>query len=386
MRITPHILFAAGGTGGHVYPAIAIADALRQRIPEAQIQFAGTRNRMEWKAVPKAGYEMHPVAAVGLDRARLHRNLALPFKLTRSLAESYAIVRRFDPDVAVGTGGYVSGPVLLAASLAGKPILVQEQNAWPGLTNRFLGKRAARIHVAFEAARAHFPSDRCACSGNPVRKELAETDPERARRRYALPAGAFVIAVFGGSLGSRAINEAMARHIDVLLRDESVHVLWQSGRRYFDEMRARVPAHPRLHLMEYVDRMDQAYAAADLVACRSGALTCSELAVTGTPSILIPSPNVTEDHQTHNARSMVAGGAAEMIAESMMDQALPEAIARLREHPGMLQDMANAARALARPAAADHIAADVLRLAGFPPPAREGTNAPSATDGQSMQD
>lgn len=386
MRSVPHILFAAGGTGGHVYPAIAIADALRQQIPEAQVQFAGTRNRMEWKAVPKAGYEMHPVAAVGLDRARLHRNLALPFKLTRSMAESYALVRRFDPDVAVGTGGYVSGPVLLAASLVGKPILVQEQNAWPGLTNRFLGKRAARIHVAFDAARAHFPPDRCACSGNPVRKELAETDPEDARRRYALPAEAFVLAVFGGSLGSRAINEAIVGHIDALLADKSVHVLWQSGRRYFDEMRSRVPHHSRLRLMEYVDRMDQAYAAADLVVCRSGALTCSELAITGTPAILVPSPNVTEDHQTHNARSMAAGGAAELVPESTMDERLPEAIARLRKRPERLRDMANAARALARPAAADRIAADVLRLAGFAPPAGEGASVPSPGDGPAMQD
>ena len=386
MRPVPHILFAAGGTGGHVYPAIAIADALRQRIPEARVRFAGTRERMEWKAVPEAGYEIHPVAAVGLDRARLHRNLALPLKLTRSLAESYALVRRFDPDVAVGTGGYVSGPALLAASLVGKPILVQEQNAWPGLTNRLLGKRAARIHVAFDAARAHFPPDRCACSGNPVRKELAETDPKAARQQYALPAEAFVIAVFGGSLGSRAINEAIARHIDVLLRDASVHVLWQSGRRYFDEMRARVPERPRLRLMKYVDRMDQAYAAADLVVCRSGALTCSELAITGTPAILIPSPNVTEDHQTHNARGMAAAGAAEMISESKMDEALPEAIARLRKRPETLRDMANAARALARPDAADRIADDVLRLAGFAPPEGAGANAPSPSNGPATQD
>ena len=386
MRPAPHILFAAGGTGGHVYPAIAIADALRRRVPDAQIRFAGTRRRIEWKAAPRAGYEVHPVAAVGLDRVRRLRNLALPFALTRSLVQSYALVRRLDPDVAVGTGGYVSGPVLLAASLIGKPILVQEQNAWPGLTNRLLGRRAARIHVAFDAARKHFPSDRCACSGNPVRKELAETDRTSARRRYGVPDGAFALAVFGGSLGSRAINEAMARHAPTLLRDESVHVVWQTGPRYFDEMRARVPEHPRLRLMEYVDRMDQAYAAADLAVCRSGALTCSELAITGTPSILIPSPNVAEDHQTHNARSMAAGGAAEMIPESRMDPALPEAIGRLRKHPGMLRDMAKAASALARPDAADRIADDVLRLAGFSPAAREGAPEAPPPDGQATPD
>lgn len=364
MRYAPNILFAAGGTGGHVYPAIAVADALRRRSPDAHIRFAGTRNRMEWRAVPNAGYEIYPITAVGLHRAELHRNLALPFKLARSMAESHALVRKFNPDVAVGTGGYVSGPVLLAASLSGKPIVVQEQNAWPGLTNRLLGKRAATIHVAFDEARRHFPSDRCLSSGNPVRKELVAADPEESRRDYELPGGAFVIAVFGGSLGSRAINEAMARSLETLLGDASVHVIWQSGRRYFDEVRSRVPAHPRVQLTQYVDRMDRAYAAADLVLCRSGALTCSELATTGTPSLLIPSPNVAEDHQTHNARSMVAAGAAEMIPESMI-HTLPEAISRLREQPDLLRDMSKAALDLARPDAADRIAGDVLRLAGF---------------------
>ncbi len=374
MRSAPNILFAAGGTGGHVYPAIAVADALRRRIPDAHIRFAGTRNRMEWEAVPKAGYEMYPITAAGLHRTRPYRNLALPFKLVRSMVESHTLVRRFDPDVAVGTGGYVSGPVLLAASMVGKPIVVQEQNAYPGLTNRLLGKRAATVHVAFEEARKHFPSDRCLCSGNPVRQELVAVDPEESRRGYELPAEAFVIAVFGGSLGSRAINEVMVRNLETLLRDESVHVIWQSGRRYFEEMRSRVPSHPRLRLLEYVDRMDRAYAAADLVVCRSGALTCSELAITGTPSILIPSPNVAEDHQTHNARSMVAAGAAEMIPESSMVHALPEAIDRLRMRPELLRDMSKAVLDLARPGAADRIASDVLRLAGFTAEAKTDEN------------
>ncbi|MXW63425.1 MAG: undecaprenyldiphospho-muramoylpentapeptide beta-N-acetylglucosaminyltransferase [Bacteroidetes bacterium SB0662_bin_6] len=383
MSAAPNILFAAGGTGGHVYPAIAVADALRRRIPDAHIRFAGTRNRMEWRTVPEAGYEIYPVTAAGLHRAQLYRNLALPFRLARSMAESHALVRKFNPDVAVGTGGYVSGPVLLAASLAGKPIVVQEQNAWPGLTNRLLGKRAAAIHVAFEEARQHFPSDRCLSSGNPVREELVAADREGSRRDYELPAGAFLIAVFGGSLGSRAINEVIAGNLETVLADESVHVIWQSGRRYFDEMRSRVPAHARLRLLEYVDRMDRAYAAADLVVCRSGALTCSELAITGTPAILIPSPNVAEDHQTHNARSMVAAGAAEMISESMI-HTLPEAINRLRERPELLRDMSKAALDLARPDAADRIAGDVLRLAGFAEETKEGDNESTRISRQAM--
>jgi UDP-N-acetylglucosamine--N-acetylmuramyl-(pentapeptide) pyrophosphoryl-undecaprenol N-acetylglucosamine transferase len=365
MADAPNILFAGGGTGGHVYPAIAIADAIRRHMPAASIAFAGTRDRMEWEAVPKAGYDIYPITVSGLHRNQPLRNVSLPYKLARSLVESRTLVRKLDPDVAVGTGGYVSGPVLFAASLAGTPLVLQEQNAYAGLTNRLLGRRATRIHVAFLEAKKYLPADRCVLSGNPTRMELLACDAAEGRAHYGVPPDAFVLAVLGGSLGSRAINEAVAHGIETVLRDESTHVLWQSGRQYFEALRARVPEHPRLRLLEYIDHMDLTYAAADLAVCRAGAITCSELMVTGTPSILVPSPNVAEDHQTYNARSMAGAGAAVMISEDDMKDRLLATVSELRNAPARLAEMSRAARQIARPEAADTIARDVLQVAGF---------------------
>lgn len=367
MSTTPRILFAGGGTGGHVYPAVAIADAIRRIHPDAAVEFAGTRDRMEWEAVPKAGFKIHPISISGFHRRQPLRNLALPFKLAKSMRESLSLVKVFQPDVAVGTGGYVSGPVLLAASLKGVPIVIQEQNAYAGLTNRMLGKRAKRIHVAFVEAKDYLPPERCVYSGNPTRRELVSAERTEGRTHYGIPAESFVLAILGGSLGSRAINEAVLTHSETLLEDSSVFVIWQSGQRYFDEMHERVSEHARLRLLQYIDRMDLTYAAADLVLSRSGAITCSELMVTGTPSLLVPSPNVAEDHQTLNARSMVNSGAAVLLPETELQSGLMEAFRRLRSDPKKLKSMSDAARQIARPNAADNIAADVLSIAGFKP-------------------
>lgn len=378
MADAPRILFAGGGTGGHVYPAIAIADAVKRLSPGAEIEFAGTRAKMEWEAVPKAGYRIHPITISGLHRGQPWRNVALPLKVVKSLLESRRLVREFNPHVAVGTGGYVSGPVLMAASLAGRPILIQEQNAFAGMTNKLLGKRAARIHVAFEEAKRYFPPGRSILSGNPTRRELLEADPAGARRHFDFEPGQFVIAVFGGSLGSRAINEAMIEHVNDLLSDDQIGIIWQTGKQYFDRVRRLVRPNPRLRLLQYVDRMDLAYAAADLAICRAGAITCSELMVTGTPSILVPSPNVAEDHQTHNARSMQSAGAAVLLPEAEMQDRLLDVVLGLRGDEERLAEMGRAARRIARPDAADRIARDVLSLAGFEPDP-ETSNQQSAT-------
>lgn len=360
---SPRILFAGGGTGGHVYPAIAIADAIRRIEPDAIIEFAGTRDRMEWEAVPKAGFKIHPISISGFYRGQPMRNLTLPLKIAKSMKESFALVREFQPDVAVGTGGYVSGPVLLAASLKGVPIVIQEQNAYAGLTNRLLGKRAQRIHVAFVEAKDYLPSGRCVYSGNPIRRELLLAEAEEGLDHYGIPPYSFVLAVLGGSLGSRAINEAVARNMESLLQEENVFVIWQSGKQYFEEMRERVAEHPRLRLLEYIDRMDLTYAAADLAVSRSGAITCTELMVTGTPSILVPSPNVAEDHQTHNARSMANSGAAVLLPETELEARLAAEFNELRKNPKRLREMSEAALQIARPKAAEEIAEDVLLLA-----------------------
>ncbi|RMF53032.1 MAG: UDP-N-acetylglucosamine--N-acetylmuramyl-(pentapeptide) pyrophosphoryl-undecaprenol N-acetylglucosamine transferase, partial [Bacteroidetes bacterium] len=273
MEQGPRILFAGGGTGGHVYPALAIAEAVRRLAPEAAIAFAGTRERLEWEVVPKAGYPIHPITVVGLQRRLTPANLLFPVKLVQGLVQSRRLVRDFDPDVVVGTGGFVAGPVLLAASQLGRPIILQEQNAFAGMTNRLLARRAAEIHIAFPEARQAFPPEKCVLSGNPTRAELATADPDEARRFFDVPEGAAVVLAFGGSLGSLALNTALERHLDALLADEHVVVLWQTGDRYFDRLQARVPAHPRLRLMRYIDRMDLAYAAADVALCRAGAIT-----------------------------------------------------------------------------------------------------------------
>ena len=359
----PHILIAGGGTGGHVYPAIAIADAIRAQAPEARVVFAGTQDRLEARAVPDAGYALHPITVSGFQRGWSMKNLTFPVKLMKGLVQSWRLVGTLNPDVAVGTGGYVAGPVLLAAWMQGRPLLVQEQNAYAGVTNRLLALVAARIHLAFEEAKEWVPADRATVSGNPTRAALQTTTRADARAALGLPDDARVLLVVGGSLGSKALNDAMEQHHDTLLSDETVHVIWQTGSRYDDAIHERVDSHPRLHVQAYIDRMDHAYAAADLALCRAGALTCSELMVTGTPAVLVPSPNVVADHQTKNARSMEAQGAARVLPEAELETRLAEVVRTLLTDAAARGAMADAARTMARPDAAETIADDALALA-----------------------
>ena len=359
----PHILIAGGGTGGHVYPAIAIADAIRARRPEARVVFAGTNDRLEATAVPDAGYALHHITVSGFQRDLSLRNLSFPVQLAKGLMQSWRLVGAIEPDVAVGTGGYVSGPVLLAARLRGCPIVIQEQNAYAGVTNRLLSLLASRIHLAFPDARDWVPAGRATVSGNPTRKSLTQVDVSEARDVLGIPADARVLLVLGGSLGSAAINGAIEANLETVLEDENIHVIWQTGSRYYDDIHKRVPEHPRLRVLKYINRMDRAYAATDLALCRAGAITCSELMVTGTPAILVPSPNVVADHQTRNARAMKRAGAAEVLPESdLTDQLADHVLALLADH-NTRRRMADAARREARPGAADDIAADILALA-----------------------
>ncbi len=365
MQRAPRILFAGGGTGGHVYPAIAIANAVRELESEAAIAFAGTREHLEWTAVPKAGYAIHPITVSGFHRKQPMRNIGLPAKLARGLVQSLALVRDFDADAAVGTGGYVSGPVLMAAHMRKRPIVVQEQNAYAGITNKLLSRRASQIHIAFPEARQWFPEEKCRISGNPTRAELLTADAARARAELGVPDGARVLFVFGGSLGSQALNAAMDRWVQRYASQEGLFLLWQTGKLYFDRIRRRVADHPRLRLMKFVHRMDLAYAAADLVLCRAGAIACSELLVTGTPAVLVPSPNVASDHQTLNARSMEALGAAVYVSEDKLESAMARLVPELLADESRRSAMAAMARRAGSPDAAKRIARDVLRLAGW---------------------
>ncbi|MGD8414136.1 MAG: undecaprenyldiphospho-muramoylpentapeptide beta-N-acetylglucosaminyltransferase [Candidatus Latescibacterota bacterium] len=358
----PTILFAGGGTGGHVYPAIAIADAVRSLEPNASIAFAGTKERLEWTAVPKAGYPIHPITVSGFQRSLSPRNLTFPFKLLKGLAESWSLVGRLNPDVVVGTGGYVSGPVLWTASLRKRPTLIQEQNAYAGVTNRLLAKGASRIHIAFSEAKAYFPPEKCVESGNPVRESLRSVDRPEARRHFEIPSDARVVFVFGGSLGSAILNTAVSDQLEAILGDGSTWLIWQTGRKHFDAIEAEV-SHERLRLLAYVDRMDFAYAAADIVVSRAGAITCSELMLTGTPAVLVPARALAEDHQTKNAKALADRGAAILLAEPELDE-LSSTLAGVLAEGDRLASMSETLRSLAKPDAARDIAKDVLGLVG----------------------
>lgn len=363
----PRVLFACGGTGGHVYPAIAIADAVRRQRPDAAISFAGTRNRMEWEAVPKAGYPIQAVTVSGFQRSlsasAIAKNLAFPFKLVKGLFESWRLVGGFNPDVVVGTGGYASGPVGLAASVRGRSLVLQEQNAYAGATNKLLASRADTVFLAFEAAEPYFDGAETRLSGNPVRQDLVEVDQAEARAHWDIPQDAHVLLAMGGSLGAGPINGALKLHLDTILEDPRAVVIWAAGKRYYDTLVKAVPQHDRLRLVPYLDRMDLAYAAADLAVCRSGAITCSELAVTGTPSVLVPSPNVTADHQTKNALALVEAGAAALLRETDLDAQFDDIVLPLLHNDAARDAMSAAALAIARPDAADTIATAVLALA-----------------------
>jgi UDP-N-acetylglucosamine--N-acetylmuramyl-(pentapeptide) pyrophosphoryl-undecaprenol N-acetylglucosamine transferase len=383
------VLFACGGTGGHVYPAIAIADAVREIAPQAAVAFAGTRDRIEWEAVPKAGYAIHPITVSGFQRGlspeALARNAAFPFKLAKGMVESVRLIGNFDPDVVVGTGGYASGPVGLAASLRGRTLVIQEQNAYAGATNKLLAPRADAVFLAFEAARAFFPdAGTVEAAGNPVRQALAEASGAEAREHFGIPPGARVLLAMGGSLGAGPINGALKVHLGAVLASGDgasgeTFVIWAAGKRYYDALRTAVPEHDRLRLVPYLDRMDLAYAAADLALCRSGAITCSELAVTGTPSVLVPSPNVTADHQTKNARALADAGAAVLLPEADLDARFDADVIALLGAPALLDQMRRKALASARPDAAAEIARAVVALAdGRPLPDRGPGQAPAS--------
>ncbi len=363
------IIISGGGTGGHIFPAIAIADAVRRARPDAEFLFVGAQGRMEMERVPQAGYRI-----VGLDIAGLRRgwswssfrqNLALPFKIWRSLQQAKRVVKDFQPDVVIGTGGYASWAVLHVTQRMGIPTLVQEQNSYAGITNRLLGWRAARICVAYEGMERYFPAERIVLTGSPVRADLRNVAAKRAEGLafYHLADDRKTIAILGGSLGARTMNEAVAHSADLLAQHPEVQVLWQCGRLYEARYRNSAAAQlPNVQIMAFVERMDLLYAAADVVIARAGAMTISELAVAEKAAILVPSPNVAEDHQTRNARALVDKGAALWVPDAeAVERLMPEALALLQT-PQRLSALRENIRQLARPHAADDIAREVLRL------------------------
>ncbi|HRG89062.1 MAG TPA: undecaprenyldiphospho-muramoylpentapeptide beta-N-acetylglucosaminyltransferase [Chitinophagales bacterium] len=316
-------IISGGGTGGHIFPAIAIANALKKKDPSAEILFVGANGRMEMEKVPQAGYEIKGLNIAGFQRGSIIKNLTLPFKLAGSMLSSVNIVRQFKPDVAIGVGGYASGPLLRAASLLGVPTVIQEQNSFAGVTNKILARNAKVICTAYEGMEKVFPKDKIVLTGNPVRAEIVDAfttsarqdyKGETAREYFRLDMHKPVVLILGGSLGAKTINKSVEASLE-RIKQSDVQVLWQTGKMYIDECERIAANVPNLHARMFIDRMDYAYACADVIISRAGALSISELQIVGKPVILVPSPNVAEDHQTHNAMALVNKHAAIMIKD-----------------------------------------------------------------------
>ncbi len=325
----PRIIISGGGTGGHVFPAIAIALALKRKVYNAQILFVGARGRMEMEKVPQAGFHIIGLDIAGLQRRLSSKNLLLPFKIIKSLSGAKAIVKRFRPDLVIGVGGYASAPVLRASVKQNIPLMIQEQNSYPGLTNRYFGRKADRICVAYEGMEKYFKREKIFLTGNPVRQDVVMTEGkrEKAIRYFGLQEGKPVLFSTGGSLGALTINKAIAEHLELFAK-EGIQLVWQTGRSYYGNAREASPAFggSGLYIAPFIDRMDYAYAVADLVVSRAGAIAVSEICTVGKPAIFIPSPNVAEDHQTKNAMALVNHHAAIMIKDSEAVKKLGETV------------------------------------------------------------
>jgi len=327
------VIISGGGTGGHVFPAIAIANALKKIDADIDILFIGADGKIEMEKVPKAGYKIEGLPIMGFHRKLTLRNLAFPFKLIKSLLKVRKIIKSFQPDVVIGTGGYASGPALKMANRLGIPTVLQEQNSYAGVTNRLLAQKASAICVAYDGLSKFFPKGKITVTGNPVRKDLLidENELAIAKAHFGLDENKKTILVMGGSLGARTINQAMDAAKEWIAQREDIQVIWQMGRLYEDDfMNSPTALLPNMHAMVFIDRMDYAYAVADVAVCRAGALTISELMVAGVPSVLVPSPNVAEDHQTNNAMALVNSGAALMVKDvDAKEKMWPQTVALL---------------------------------------------------------
>ena len=360
------VVLSGGGTGGHIFPAIAVANALKKIRPEIEILFVGARGKMEMEKVPAAGYRIEGLWISGIHRTRIWRNLTFPLKLISALWKSNNILRAFKPDVVVGFGGFASGPLLLMGTKKRIPALIQEQNAYPGLTNLKLAARVSKICVSFPKMGRFFPEDKIVVTGNPVRAILEQNAKNRDEglAHFGLTQDKTVLLVFGGSLGARTLNEMMLAGYEVLKSRPDVHVIWQCGTLYFEAyMKSATAALENISLLPFVDRMDLAYAASELIVCRAGAITISEVCAVGKPALLIPSPNVAENHQEKNALAMEAEGAALWMKDEVEVEGKWKRIFDLLAQNDIRESLGAKAKKLAFPDAANDIAMQIINLA-----------------------
>ena len=374
-------IISGGGTGGHVYPAIAIAQTIQNREPATEILFIGAWGKLEMEKVPAAGFTIEGLPVAGFIRRTSWKNLTFPFKLLRSLQLARKIIKQFNPDVVIGVGGYASGPTLKVATSLGKPALIQEQNSIPGVTNRLLGARVNRICVAYPGMERYFPAEKLVLTGNPVRADLVSLTEHllEAYACFGLDPTKKTLLVLGGSGGAKTINNSILGLLDQGL-PEDVQLLWQTGKHYYEEVQRRLsdtrktPKSPEGDLLPplqgegwggvvpFIDRMDLAYSCADLVISRAGAIAISELCVVGKPAILIPSPNVAEDHQTKNAQALVEQEAALMVSDREAPDILPGMVVEMMKNKTRRQHLGQHIRKLAIPDAAGRIADEVFKL------------------------
>jgi UDP-N-acetylglucosamine--N-acetylmuramyl-(pentapeptide) pyrophosphoryl-undecaprenol N-acetylglucosamine transferase len=358
-------IISGGGTGGHIFPAVSIANALKKNLPDAEILFVGALGRMEMERVPAAGYEIEGLPVSGFDRKNMLRNFKVLINLINSLIKARRIIRRFQPDMAIGVGGYASAPTLRAASAFGIPTLIQEQNSYAGVTNKLLAKKASKICVAYEGMERFFPQDKIILTGNPVRQDLFQIEP-KAKEAYdffGFDPSKKTILVVGGSLGARTINQSIIAELPKLATAD-VQVIWQTGKIYIDDARlaAKDYVSKSFLVTDFVSRMDYAYAIADLVVSRAGASSISELCLLAKPVILVPSPNVAEDHQTQNALALVKKDAAVMIKDVDARQQLVDKTLELITDDARLKVMSANILQLAQKDSAQRIADEIIRI------------------------
>ena len=356
-----NILISGGGTGGHIYPAIAIANELKKRNADANFLFVGAQDRMEMEKVPQAGYNIKGLWISGIQRKLTLKNMLFPFKLVSSLIKANTIIRKFKPNVVIGTGGFASGPTLQMANRKGIPTLVQEQNSYPGITNKLLAKKASTICVAYDGLERFFPVEKIVKTGNPVRQDLLEIADKRnkAQQFFQLNSNQKTLLILGGSLGARAINKLIESQINWLVKNK-VQVIWQTGKLYYDDYRY-FDTLSSVNVVEFINKMDLAYAAADIIISRAGAGSISELCIVGKPVIFIPSPNVSEDHQTKNALAVADKDSAILIKESEIND-FQKIFKSLLNDEGKQEMLSKNIKLLALPKATEHIANEVEKL------------------------